>query len=188
MKTFNLLLLLLNFFTHSFGQVKLSEQYFFNKCIDLMLTQNDIVGSEGNILMISENNYQDIYNTVVKYGWLKEFEMDTMKFIEIKNNTNIVLQNKVIFIDNYFELKRNEHITTTLLKFGRAHRIFNKKNAGYILPFELYYKEGVDGFGFDNVGAIIGLCDKNGYFYEFIYHDYSEFFIKEYNLKLIDSD
>jgi hypothetical protein len=136
--------------------------------------------------MISENNHQDIYNTALKYGWLKDFKIDTMKYFEVKNNTNIVSQNKVIFVDDFFELKRNERISTTLLKFGKAFRVFNDKKMGYLLPFELFYKEGVDGFGYDNLGAIIGFCDKNGYFYEFKYQDTA--LPPDYNIKIINTD
>ena len=161
------------------GQNKMSEQYFFNKCIDQILTRSSYQSPGGNILMISENNHQDIYNTALKYGWLKDFEIDTMKYLEVKDNTNIISQNKVIFVDDFFELKRNEQISTNLLKFGKAFRVFNDKKKGYILPFELFYKEGVNGIEIDNVGVIIGLCDNNGYFYEFIYNDYSEFFNKK---------
>ncbi len=168
------------------GQNKLSEQYFFNNCIDLILTQNGIHGFEGNTLIISENNHQNIYNDVIKYGWLKDYEMDTIKYLEVRNNTNIVSQNKVIFIDDFFELKRNEHVATTLLKFGKAFRIFKDNIMGYILPFELSHMEGMDGFEYGNTGAIIGLCDKNGYFYQFKYKDPSP--PTFYNVKIINTD
>jgi len=187
MKLSHYILIFVMAYTRLSGQNRLSEQYFFNNGIDLILTQNDNQGSEGNILMISESSHQDIYNTVLQHGWLKDYEIDTMKYLEVINSTNIVSQNKVIFIDSFFELKRNEHIATTLLKFGKAFRIFNDKKMGYVLPFELSYKEGVDGFEYDNVGAIIGFCDKNGYFYEFKYHD-TVYRSLDYNIRLIKID
>ena len=186
MKLLYYILIFVMVYTPLVGQSKLSEQYFFNNSIDLILTQNDNRGSEGNIFMISENNHYDIYNIVLKNGWLKDFEIDTMKYLEVKNNTNIISQNKVIFIDEFFELKRNEHIATTLLKFGKAFRVYNDKKMGYVLPFELFYKEGVDGFGYGNVGAIIGFCDKNGYFYEFKYQDTA--LPPDFNIKIINAD
>lgn len=153
------------------GQNKLTEQYFFNKAVDLII-ENSVLSLEGHHFFISyqkndKKSFQENFANFIPIG----LKLDTKHTIKFIDNLNLANQHQIFILDDkLFSAFNFEKFNYFKIMISDAIKFTKDNKSGFILIFKTAFHE-ESGFTFDNLGMVYGWVNRSGYFEKVEYQD-----------------